>query len=140
MNIKTRFVILTALAFFALAPLALAQPVQTSQNTPAPVQTAPNAARTGQNVTLINPLQGGGTLESFLNSILAFAIRIGTIAVILMLVYVGYKFVVAQGAPGKIEEAKKMLLYTVIGALILLGAVAIKDGILATVNALSAGN
>jgi len=99
-----------------------------------------NNGASGQNVPLINPLKGGGTLESFLNSILAFAIRIGTIAVILMLVFVGYKFVAAQGNPGKITEAQNMLLWTVIGALILLGAVVIKDGILATVQALSTGN
>ncbi|MFZ2167354.1 MAG: pilin [Minisyncoccia bacterium] len=86
--------------------------------------------------TLKNPLKSGTSLSGFLNSILDFVIRIGTIAIILMLVFVGYKFVVAQGAPGKIEEAKKMLLWTVIGALILLGAKAISTAIQATVTAL----
>ena len=90
----------------------------------------------GQNVTLINPLKSGTSLESFLGNILDFIIRIGTIVVILMLVFVGYKFVVAQGVPGKIEEARNMLLWTVIGALVLLGAKAISVGILATVQAL----
>ena len=111
-------------------------PAGTNPLTPA----GANPSVTNTNITLINPLQGGGTLESFLNSILALVIRIGTIAVILMLVYIGYLFVVAQGNAGKIEEARKALLWTVIGALILLGAVAIKDGIIATVQALSAGN
>src|SRR3989338_5911058 len=50
----------------------------------------------GQNVTLINPLKSGTSLESFLGNILDFIIRIGTIVGILMLVFVGYKFVVAQ--------------------------------------------
>lgn len=55
---------------------------------------------TGENVFLINPLQGGGNLESFLNSILSIVVRIGTIIVILMMVYVGYLFVAARGEPG----------------------------------------
>jgi len=106
-------------------------------NVPSQKQNSVN--NTGKNVTLINPLQGGGTLESFLDGILAFVIRIGTIVVILMLIFVGYKFVAAQGKEEKIREARSALLWTVVGALILLGAVAIKDGIIATVQALSAG-
>jgi heme/copper-type cytochrome/quinol oxidase subunit 2 len=95
---------------------------------------------------LINPLKGadcssgnGNCLESFLLNILAFIIRIGTIIVILMMVFVGYKFVVAQGEPAKITEARAMLLWTVVGALILLGSQAIAIGIKATVQALSVG-
>src|SRR3989344_1240611 len=94
---------------------------------------------TGQVVKLINPLQGGGNLESFLNSILAVVIRIGTIIVILMMVYVGYLFVAARGEPGEITKAKQALLWTVVGALILLGAQVISYGIQATVQALSVG-
>ena len=96
-------------------------------------------APSGSDVTLINPLQGGGSLESFLLNILAFIIRIGTIIVILMTVFVGYKFVAARGEPGKIIEARSALLWTVVGALILLGSQAIAIGIRATVQALSVG-
>lgn len=88
----------------------------------------------------MNPLQGGTSLESFLNSILAFVIRIGAIIVVFMIVFVGYKFVVARGEPGALTEARQMLLWTIVGALILLGAQAIAIGITATVNALSTGN
>ena len=97
----------------------------------------------GPDITLINPLKGvdcssgnGNCLAAFLLNIMDFVIQIGTIIVILILVFVGYKFVVAQGAPGEIEEAKKMLLWTLIGALVLLGAKAISAGLLATVQAL----
>jgi hypothetical protein len=90
--------------------------------------------------TLINPLQGGATLQGFLQQILQFVVKIGAIVVVLMLVFVGYKFVVAQGEPAKIAEARSMLLWTIVGALILLGAQALALGIQATVNALSAGN
>lgn len=86
-------------------------------------------------VTLTNPL-GSASLETFLLNILDFVIRIGSIVVILMVVFVGFKFVTAQGKPGEIEAAKGMLLWTVVGALILLGAKAIALGIKATVQAL----
>lgn len=108
---------------------------------PAQVTRTPNnpVANTRENVQLINPLQGGGNLESFLNSILAVVIRIGTIVVILMMVYVGYLFVAARGEPGKITTARQALLWTVVGALILLGAQVIAIGIRETVQALSVG-
>lgn len=74
-----------------------------------------------------------------MNSILAVVIRIGTVVVILMMVYVGYLFVAARGEPGEITKARQALLWTVVGALILLGAQVIAIGIRATVQALSVG-
>lgn len=88
----------------------------------------------------MNPLGTGTTLNSFLLSILSIVTDvIGPIIVVLMLVYVGFKFVVAQGNATEIAAARSMLLWTVIGALILLGAKVIAMGILATVQALSVG-
>ena len=94
---------------------------------------------TGKNVTLINPLGAGTNLETLLNQVLSFVVRIGAIIVIFMLVYVGFLFVTARGEPGKITTARQALLWTIIGALILLGAQVISIGIQATVQALSAG-
>lgn len=95
-------------------------------------------------VRLVNPLSAGNCnsantdcLGNFLISILQFVVRIGSIVVILMLVFVGFKFVVAQGNEAKITEAKTMLLWTLIGALVLLGAQVIALGIQATVRALT---
>lgn len=99
-----------------------------------PPSSAPSSG--GPNIYLINPLKSGTSIESFLLAILDYVIRIGTIIIILMIVFVGYKFVVAQGKPAEIEDAKKMLLWTIVGALVLLGAKAISAGILATVKAL----
>src|SRR3989344_4238984 len=96
----------------------------------------------GPNITLINPLNSGDCtpngdcLMNFLNKILEFIIRIGTIVVILMMVFVGYKFVVAQGKETEIREARQALLWTVVGALILLGSQAIALAIEATAKAL----
>ena len=139
------------LAFFSVSPLAFAadaEPVivPSGLNNDAGVIVPPPIGGPGsKNTTLINPLNSGNCtpngncLESFLLNILAFVIRIGTVIVILMLVLVGYKFVVAQGEPAKITEARSMLLWTVVGALILIGAQAIALAIEATVKALSVG-
>ncbi|MDD2657552.1 MAG: hypothetical protein PHD04_02740 [Candidatus Pacebacteria bacterium] len=114
---------------------------QSGDNTgtaPAQVTNPSQTPSRGTNVTLMNPLGKDATFESFLLSILGIITdTIGPIIVILMLVYVGFKFVTAQGEPGKISEARQMLLWTVVGALILLGAKIIAMGILATVNALA---
>ncbi|HVB19985.1 MAG TPA: pilin [Candidatus Paceibacterota bacterium] len=113
----------------------------TPQTIVAPQSSTPPASP----VTLINPLQGvdcsggnsnGNCLSAFLTNILKFVVNIGTIIVIFMLVYVGFLFVVAQGNETKIRDARNALLWTVIGALILLGAQAISLGIQATVSAL----
>ncbi|MCX6787459.1 MAG: hypothetical protein NTY93_02995 [Candidatus Kaiserbacteria bacterium] len=104
---------------------------------PLPAQTGQNA---GSNVTLINPLGAGTNLSVLLTKILDFVIRIGAIVVVFMLIYVGYLFVMAQGAEAKITAARNALLWTVVGALILLGAQAISLGIQATVQAISTGN
>lgn len=99
-------------------------------------------SRSGQpsgNTTLVNPLGGGTSLNALLADVLQFVVRIGSVVVILMLVYVGFLFVVARGNPGEISKARQALLWTVIGALVLLGAEAIAQGIQATVQALSSG-
>ncbi len=132
-----RFFIIAVFIFLSLAPAATAQ-ITTPPNPPGTVLTTPPNP-SGSNITLINPLQGGGNLQSFLLNILDFVILIGTIIVILMMVFVGYKFVAAQGKEAEIREARSALLWTVVGALILLGSKAIALGIEATVQALSTG-
>jgi hypothetical protein len=130
---KIRFLIVVVFIFFALAPSVFA------------AGTAQTNSSSGQTVTLVNPLgnstcsNNGTCLSSFLASILQFVVYIGSIIVILMLVYVGFLFVQARGKPEAIIKARTALLYTIIGALILLGAQAISMGIQSTVQALSNG-
>jgi hypothetical protein len=85
---------------------------------------------------LLNPL-GTTSLPQLITDILQLVVKIGAVIVVFMLVYVGFLFVVAQGSESKLEEAKRALLWTIVGALILLGAEAIAQGIQATVSALS---
>ena len=89
--------------------------------------------------TLCNPLGAGTSLTTLIADIMSLVTRIGIVIVILMLVYVGFLFVTAQGNESKLTQAKTALMWTVIGALILLGAQAIAYGIQATAQALSVG-
>ncbi len=84
---------------------------------------------------LVNPLQVGSFPE-FLRAILGGIVEIGTIVLIMMLVYVGFLFVVARGNSEKLQSAKSALVWTVIGGLILLGATAIQLVIEGTVESI----
>jgi hypothetical protein len=88
----------------------------------------------GQGLT--NPLRNINSLNDLLGAILRAVVEIGTIILVLALVYVGFLFVVAQGNEEKIRNARSALLWTVVGGLILLGATAIKAVIEATVKTL----
>lgn len=137
-----RVLILTLFSVVMLAPLAHGQSPASTNPAPYSKPVSTNPAE-----TLINPLNTGGAncsttgtcVSAFLANILALVVRIGTVVVILMLVYVGFLFVTARGEPGKITSARQALLWTIVGALILLGAQAIATGIEATVQAISVG-
>jgi hypothetical protein len=88
---------------------------------------------------LLNPLSAGTSLPVLLQDILGFVVKIGAVAVVLMLVYVGFLFATAGGNESQISKAREALLWTIVGALILLGAQAIASGIQATAQALSTG-
>ena len=75
-------------------------------------------------------------LTSFLDAILNVVITIGGIFIVLMIVYTGFKFVYAQGKPEEIKEARTALFWTLLGALVLLGAKAISLGVAGTVQGL----
>ena len=85
---------------------------------------------------LENPLNNIDSLEGLLAAILDAVVDIGVIIVTLALIYVGFKFVVAQGNEERIKEARGALMWTVIGALILLGAKGISIVIQQTVSGL----
>lgn len=85
---------------------------------------------------LTNPLNNINSLPDFLNKILEAVVQLGTIVLILAIVYVGFLFVVAQGNEEKIKSARSALFWTVIGGLVLLGAQTIGMVISSTVGAL----
>lgn len=78
-----------------------------------------------------NPLTNNGTeienIYQLLYALLNALISIGWIFVIFAVIYSGFKFVLAAGKPDDIDAAKKTFMYTIIGAVILLGSMAISE-------------
>ncbi len=89
-------------------------------------------------VKLKNPLAGGNvdSIPSLVEAILNIALTIGIPIIALAIIYAGYKFIAAQGNSQKLEEAKRTLIYVLIGAGILLAAYVIAESIVGTINAI----
>ena len=92
------------------------------------------------NPIIKNPL-GQGTTVDTLDTLIVFllqkiAIPIGAVIVVLGLFYAGFKYVTAGGNPGEIEKAHSAFLYVVVGALLILGSVAISYAVQGTVDSI----
>ena len=88
---------------------------------------------------ITNPLgsDGPNTIPEFIKIILLEGVlKVGMPVVALAVIYCGFLFVKARGKPEEITKAKDALLYTLIGAAILLGSLAIAEMISATVAGL----
>ncbi len=86
---------------------------------------------------ITNPIGKITTIQEFLRVLVTAAIKLGIPVVALAIIYTGFLFVKAQGAPEELTKAKEALLYTLIGAGILLGAWAITQMVFDTVKTLS---
>jgi len=85
--------------------------------------------------TIKNPLKGGiDTLADFLDQLLDVVIIIAVPIVVLAVIYAGFLFVTAQGNVEKIDKAKKVIIWTLIGALIVLGAKVVSTAVKGTVD------
>lgn len=83
-----------------------------------------------------NPFSGTGinTVPDFIDKVIEILINFGAVVVIFFVIFAGFRFVMAQGNPEKIQKAKMILFYTLIGAAILLGAKVISEVIKTTVE------
>jgi len=61
------------------------------------------------------------SIQELLVAVLGYLVQVGTVIIVLMMVYIGFEFVLAKGNPTKLQKAREMLLWTIIGALIILG-------------------
>lgn len=82
-----------------------------------------------------NPISSESLIE-LIKNVLEGVIKIGMPVIVLAIIYSGFLFVSAQGNSEKLGEAKRALLYTLIGAAILLGSWGIAQLITDTVKAL----
>lgn len=132
--------------FLLLIPLVntLAQGGSTGGNPSNPGSTGGNPSDPGSlggnpsngagNFTLSNPL-GDQTLMGFLQDILDVIMIFAVPLIVFMIIYAGFKYVIAQGNPGEISQANKAIMYALIGGVLILGAWAILEIIQGTVDA-----
>jgi hypothetical protein len=85
-----------------------------------------------------NPLRYD-SITALLNAFLELVVLIGVPVVTIAIIYAGFKFVAARGAPQQLEEAKRALVYVLVGAAIVLGAQALSLLIENTVGDLRSG-
>ena len=97
----------------------------------------------GSNIGIDNPLDCGKTnnndctLMDLINTVLQKIIMpIAAVGVVIYIVYAGFTYVTAQGNPAKVSAAHQRLLWALVGAGILLGAVGISQVITNTVDKL----
>ena len=80
-------------------------------------------SQTGPSATLQNPLgKNISDVPTLLNTVIGVVISFSYIVVACFLIWSGFKFVTAQGNESKITSAKTTFYWTIIGALIVMGA------------------
>ncbi|MEK7589889.1 MAG: hypothetical protein AAB475_01400 [Patescibacteria group bacterium] len=85
--------------------------------------------------TLQNPLKDGyASIPDFLGALLKVVITIAIPIIIFMIIYSGFLFVKAQGKPEELVTARKSLIWTFIGAAVILGASLLSYAIQGTVD------
>lgn len=87
---------------------------------------------------LCNPIRFN-TIQCFFKEVLKVAAQIGSVFVVLGIIYSGFLFVSARGNAEELGKAKRAITYTVIGAALVLGAWAFAVGIANTINTITNG-
>lgn len=95
------------------------------------------SSNNGVRVVFDNPLSDNiSTLQDFIEVIIGAIIQVGSVVLFFSFVYAGFLFVKARGNASDITKAKDVFKWTVLGALIILGAFAILEIIQGTVSQL----
>ena len=71
--------------------------------------------------SISNPIKSNSFLE-LLNAILTIIVEIGTPIIIISIIFVGFKYVFAQGKPAEIQKAHSAITWVIVGSAIVIGA------------------
>lgn len=117
--------------FTALPALVFAQRDSGAPSIPrdngAPPTTPGNGGAQGDlKYSLQNPL-AFDSIQGFIVAILNIIIVIATPIVVIFIILAGFKYVTARGDASKVQEATRALTYSVIGGVLIIGAVAIAE-------------
>ncbi len=98
---------------------------------------APPAQQSGGGLEYVlqSPLAPGiGSIEALLTTILNVLLVLAVPIIIFFIIFAGFTYVTAQGNPEKIKTATRSLTYAIIGAVLILGGVALSEIIAGVVN------
>lgn len=106
---------------------------------PAATPGVPTSVVVGGFDKLDNPLGPANltTVSDVIERALGIIIKVSIPFVVLMLIWTGFQFVIAQGNPTKISAAKNTFLWVVVGAAILIGCVVIANAIANSVESVA---
>lgn len=87
-------------------------------------------------VKINNPLKVD-TIEEAIKLFMDMVLRVAIPFIIVFFIWSGLNFILARGNKDKLDKAKKMFWYTIIGSLLILGAWTITNAIIGTVNSIT---
>lgn len=109
-------IILTSLIVLTFAPLF-------AQADPATRVPEPRGeVSTRVTVSIPNPVDGVSSLTDLFYKVINFIISFSYVVIAFFLILSGFKFVMAQGSEDKLKDAKTSFKYTIIGAILVIGA------------------
>ncbi|MBI5742253.1 MAG: TrbC/VirB2 family protein [Candidatus Niyogibacteria bacterium] len=85
---------------------------------------------------LENPLGQGSTFYSLIGKIVDVLIAIGIPVAVVFIIYAGFLFVTAGGSEEQLKKAKEVLIWTLAGTALLVGAKTIASALQSTVQSL----
>ncbi len=62
------------------------------------------------------------SVSDFISAVLRAVVYLSMPIIALFIMYAGFKYILARGNPGAIDEAHKNFMYVIIGAMLILGA------------------
>ncbi len=145
MNMKAILgtLILTGVLIFGASTIVSAQSPRGGSNAASPAgtctgvecKTQQQTNPTGFNlaVKIKNPLKVN-TIQDVVRLVVSTIVRIAIPIVVISFIWSGLQFILARGNPTALGKARQTFFYTVIGTLLILGAWAITNAIVGTVN------
>ena len=115
--IKNNLLMITLITFFVVIPVISFAQIGIDRD----IGDSVSGCKAGK---ICNPIKEK-TIQGFIRTVLEGVLKIGIPIVALAVIYSGFLFVAARGNSEKLTKAKDALLYTLIGAAILLGSWAI---------------
>lgn len=115
------FFLISSNIAFALDDINTGTPPADTVNNPPDKTSQTKNSTNNKSPTIQNPLRVD-SIEEVILLVVDLAIYVGVAFAVLVLIFIGFKFVLAQGNPDKLKEAKMWFLWTVVGLAILISS------------------